>query len=220
MRKIILGNYVSASCLIVAFVFFCGCAMQKGKLLKDDDPMRTGSHKAGSEVFDPAADSAVSGLLAKAEGIMQEHGPVGQGKIRLCFIGVENAGAEEMGDLKQDLDEMIRTKITQSPRFETIDSRTIAAALRKTGLRSDDLLLPESRGQFVNALGGLGSSFDYILFAKVTTATTRANKDAQVKYALTLDLVDVNSGSPAVRESVALRKNYNKSAKAKVFGLF
>ncbi|MDO5566445.1 MAG: hypothetical protein Q4G59_07290 [Planctomycetia bacterium] len=220
MRKNTLGYYVSGCLLAAALLFACGCALQKGKVLDDNDPMRTGSHKAGSEVYDPAADSAVSGLLAKAEGALAERGNTGQGKSRVCFIGVENAGAEEMGDLKQDLDEMIRTKITQSPRFETIDSRTVAAALRKTGMRSDDLLLPESRGQFVNALGGMGSSFDYILFAKVTTATTRDNKDSQVKYALTLDLVDVNSGAPAARESVALRKNYNKSAKAKVFGLF
>lgn len=211
--------YFVLSCLAFAWIAFAGCVSQKGKLLDEKDAMRTGSHQAGSEVFDPATEQAVGGLIAKAEDSIFGNA-MGADKRRICFIGVENAGAEDMGDLKQDLNEMIRSKIAMSPRFETIDSRTVAAGLRETGMRSDDLLLPNNRAKFTNALGGMGSSFDYILFAKVTTATTKANKDSQVKYTLTLDLVDVQSGAAAARESVALRKNYNKSVKAKVLGVF
>ena len=197
--------------------FSTGCASQKGQLLDADDPMRIGSHQAGSEIFDPATENAVRGLLARVENSTEINTGTPR---RICFVGVENASAEEMGDIKQDLNEMIRTQITQSPCFETIDSRAIASGLRQTNLRGDDLLLPENRAKFNDALGGMGKAFDYILFAKVTTATTRDNADSQVKYSLTLDLVDVQSGATAARESVALRKNYNRTAGAKLRGMF
>ena len=103
--------------------------------------------------------------------------------------------------------------------FETIDSRMATAGLRETGLRVEDLLLPEKRERFAAALGESETPFDYILFAKVTTATTVDNKDSQVKYSLTLDLVNARTGA-SIRETVSLKKHYNRSVKAKVLGIF
>ncbi|MBQ9126897.1 MAG: hypothetical protein IJY15_03960, partial [Thermoguttaceae bacterium] len=146
--------------------------------------------------------------------ITEEHGV-----RRICFLGVENAGGEEMGDIREDLAEVIRTKIAQSDVFETIDSRMATAGLRETGLRVEDLLLPEKMERFAAALGESETPFDYILFAKVTTATTVDNKDSQVKYSLTLDLVNARTGA-SIRETVSLKKHYTRSVKAKFLGIF
>ena len=214
--------------VVIALLFGGGCETQKGKLVDVSSPERVGSHKAGSEVYDPAASAAVEGLLVQAAGtpIMPEDvgNTLGQYvddpyKRRVCFVGVENAGGEEMGDIREDLAETIRTMIAQSDQFDVIDSRLVTAGLRETGLRVDDLLLPDKRARFASALGEMDSPFDYILFAKVTTATTRDNADSQVKYSLTLDLVNVHTGS-STRQTVELKKHYNKSVKAKIRGLF
>ena len=213
----------------LAFVLFLtlglfGCATQKGKIVDPNSSDRVGSHRAGSEIYDPAAQAAVAGLLEQAatKPIMPED--VGKtvaqiaedrGVRKICFVGVENAGGEEMGDLREDLTETIRTMITQSDQFDVIDSRVVAAGLRETGLRVDDLLLPDKREHFANALGELNAPFDYILFAKVTTSTTRDNDDSQVKYNLTLDLVNVHT-SASIRETVGLKKHYNRSLRAKI----
>ncbi len=202
-----------------------GCETQRGKLVDSSTPDRVGSHKAGSEVYDPAARAAVEGLLGQvaSEPIRPEEvgAVIGQVveadlfKRKVCFVGVENAGGEELGDIRESLAETIRTMISQSDQFEVIDSRMVAAGLRETGLRVDDLLLPDKRSRFAAALGEMDSPFDYLLFAKVTTATTRDNADSQVKYTLTLDLTNIHTGS-STRNTVELKKHYNRSVRAKI----
>ena len=207
--------------LTIGSLFFFGCETQKGKIVDASTPDRVGSHKAGSEVYDPAACAAVEGLLARVADESVDFGSaVGQisddsGKRRVCFVGVENAGGEELGDIRESLSETIRTMISQSDQFDVIDSRMVTAGLRETGLRVDDLLLPDKRARFASALGEMDSPFDYLLFAKVTTATTRDNADSQVKYSLTLDLTNVHTGS-STRHTVELKKHYNKSVRAKL----
>ncbi|MBQ9370973.1 MAG: hypothetical protein IJU03_02165 [Thermoguttaceae bacterium] len=213
--------------MAVAALSTLGCETQKGKLVASSTPDRVGSHRAGSEVYDPAAEAAVAGLLSQAASqpitLEEEGGIAGQLSPsyarKVCFVGVENAGGEEMGDIREDLAETIRTMISQSAEFELIDSRLVTAGLRETGLRVDDLLLPEKRSRFASALGEMDAPFDYILFAKVTTATTRDNRDSQVKYSLTLDLVNVHT-SGSLRQTVELKKHYNRSLKAKLGDMF
>ena len=216
------------STLFLALALLVGCATQRGKLVDNDEPSRVGSHRGGSEIYDPAAEAAVDGLLKQAARNPVSAADVGKtvaqiseeyGVRKICFLGVENAGGEEMGDLREDLAEVIRTKISQSDVFETIDPRMATAGLRESGLRVEDLLLPEKRERFAAALGESETPFDYILFAKVTTATTVDNKDSQVKYSLTLDLVNVRTGA-SIRETVSLKKHYNRSVKAKALGFF
>jgi hypothetical protein len=222
------GRKKKAAAILLALFFCGGCATQKGKMVDEDAPTRVGSHRAGAEIYDPAAEAAVEGLLEQAARNPVSSADVGKtvaqiteerGVRKICFLGVENAGGEEMGDIREDLTETIRTKIAQSDVFETIDSRMATAGLRETGLRVEDLLLPEKRERFAAALGENETPFDYILFAKVTTATTVDNKDSQVKYSLTLDLVNMRTGA-SLRETVSLKKHYNRSVKAKVLGIF
>ncbi len=215
--------------IVLAFiVVFAGCASQKGKVVDPSTKDRVGSHRAGSEIYDPAAEAAVAGLLEQAvrKPIMPEDSGMTVAQIddlrgirKICFAGVENAGGEEMGDIRANLEETIRTMISQTEQFEVVDSRLVAAGLRESGLRLEDLLLPDKREKFANALGEFDTPFDYILFAKVTTATTRDNDDSQVKYSFTLDLVNVHTGA-SMSETVELKKHYNRSVKAKIKGLF
>ncbi len=218
----------AAFLIFLTLALCCGCAAQKGKVVDVNSPERVGSHKAGSEIYDPAAEAAVAGLLeqAAATPIMSEDvgNTLGQimdvnGKRKVCFVGVENAGGEELGDIREDLSETIRTLVAQSAEFDVIDSRLVSAGLRECGLRVDDLLLPDKRGRFASALGEMDAPFDYILFAKITTATTKDNEDSQVKYSLTLDLVNIHTGS-STRQTVELKKHYNRSVKAKIRGMF
>lgn len=214
--------------LIAALTMGIGCATQKGKVVDPNVGNRIGSHRAGSEIFDPATEAAVAGLLEQAARTPVMPEDVGKtvaqinevrGVRRICFAGVENAGGEEMGDLRENMSETIRTMIAQSDLFEVIDSRLMAVGLREAGCRVEDLLLPDKREKFVSALGELNSPFDYILFAKVTTATTRDNVDSQVKYCFSLDLVNVHTGV-SMSETVELKKHYNRSVRAKMKDFF
>lgn len=221
--------FIKFIAIVLAFVFaFTGCASQKGKVVDPNTKDRVGSHRAGSEIYDPAVEAAVAGLLDQAMRkpiLLEESGKTvaqideAHGVRKICFAGVENAGGEEMGDIRASLEETIKTMISCSEQFDVVDSRLVAAGLREAGLRLDDLLLPNKREKFAATLGEFETPFDYILFAKVTTATTQDNNDSQVKYSFTLDLVNIHTGA-SMSETVELKKHYNSSVKAKLKGLF
>ena len=83
--------------------------------------------------------------------------------------------------------------------------------LRQCGLRPDDLFVPSNQRQFTAAMEKQEQPFDYLLYAKITSGTTRSNnKDYQRDYRLTLELVDMVGGH-SDNESANLRKGYHKS---------
>ncbi len=52
--------------------------------------------------------------------------------------------------------------------------------------------------------------FDYLLYAKLTSGTTRTNKDYQRDYLLTLELLNVHTGDYD-KESETISKGYHHS---------
>lgn len=190
--------------------------------MSSDTPNRVGSHKAGSEVYEPVAEAAFAGLIAELDRAtstieddvqFEVRGEKEKKRLKVCFAGVENSGGEDMGDLRENLNETIRSSISQSDRFEIVDERMMAALLRKSGMRLDDLLVSDNLTAFLENADKDTEWIDYILFAKVTTATTKDNSDSEVHYSLNMDLVDVHTGA-SIRHTEQMKKHYNRSVKA------
>jgi hypothetical protein len=61
---------------------------------------KVGSNRAGAEVYNPMVHNAVEKLLAKAamQPIQQVAYHDGSNKRKVCFISLENASVEELGD--------------------------------------------------------------------------------------------------------------------------
>ena len=134
---------------------------------------------------------------------------------RVCFVGVENKSAEELGDFKEQLYELIDAEINRASSFEAISRRMVDAALQETRLRPDALFVPSNMFMFTSILERDGPPIDYLLFAKLTSGTTERNSSSQRDYLLTLDLVDVHSGR-SIKEQANIRKGYHRSPLGKV----
>jgi hypothetical protein len=192
-----------------------GCrGHQYGHVLKDEQADMVGSHTAGAETFNPLINEAVAKLLGRQETIYHQAGSVA-GELpsppkRVCFVGVENHSAEEVGDFKEQIYEQIDTQIVQTQAFSPVSRRFVAAGLRQTRLRPDDLFLPDNAALFASILAQQGQPFDYLLFAKLTSGTTQANHDYQRDYVLTLELVNLQTGQ-FDKESARIRKGYHKT---------
>ena len=171
-----------------------------------------GSHVAGAETFKPLIDESVARLLARHETGMRavSFEPAGVQPMRICFVGVENRSAEEIGDFKDQIYEHIDTQMVNSDRFHPISRRFVEAAMRETRLRPDELLLPQPRRHFAAVLERDGQPVDFLLFATITSGTTRNNESYQRDYLLTLELVNVQTGDYD-KESATLRKGYHKT---------
>ena len=196
-----------------------GCrGNQTAQVIKPGDKEMVGSHAAGEETFGPLVEGAVVNLLSQTSHAVQPAGYV-QGpppaQMRICFVGVENASSEEIGDFKEQIDELIDSKILHSQIYQCVSRRYVEAGLRTCRLRPDDLFTPGYMQMFTAAMQQMQQPFDFLLFAKLTSGTTQHNKDYQRNYLLTLEMVNVHNGQ-SYKESAELAKRYNVSAAAKL----
>ena len=199
-----------------------GCrSNQTAQVIKPGDKAMVGSHTAGSEVYEPLVDQALEKLLARhSQGIhpagfnpnMPQQPP---GGMKICFVGVQNKSIEELGDFKEQLFEQIDAKIISSQVYQPVSRRFVEAGLRQCRLQPDELLIPQNMQAFTQMMQQMQQPFDYLLFATITSGTTRSNKDYQRNYLLTLEMVNINNGQ-ADKELAEIAKKYNASAMAKI----
>jgi hypothetical protein len=179
------------------------------------------SHQAGAETFKPLTEEAVAKLLGRhishVHQVSHTGGPeqLPTPTMRICFVGVENKSAEEIGDFKEQLYQVIDTKILESGVFQPISKRYVDAALRETRLRPDSLFIPQNMRMFTAFLEQQGQPFDYLMYATITSGTTRENHEFQRDYLLTLEMVDVHNGQYD-KQSATLSKTYHKSRLGRV----
>ena len=129
---------------------------------------------------------------------------------RICFVGVENKSAEDIGDFKDELYQVIDTRLLQTPIFQPLNRRVVDAGLLETRLRPDQLCIPEHMRQFATHLEREGEPIDYLLYATLTSGTTRENRDYERSYRLTMELIDVRTGNYD-KQSADLVKGYHHS---------
>jgi len=205
---------------VAATILLVGCrGHQFGHVIQDNQTDLVGSHAAGAETMNPLVDEAMAKLLGRQEcapGTVAVDGSVHPSATkRICFVGVENQSAEELGDFKEQIYEMIDSQIVNSGAFESVSRRYVDAGLTQTRLRPDALFIPANMHMFASSLAQQGQPFDYLLFAKMTSGTTEKNRDYQRDYVLTLELVDINSGK-FDKESAKIRKGYHVSRLGKL----
>jgi hypothetical protein len=175
-----------------------------------------GSHTAGAETFKPLVEQAVGELLARHS--QPACGPNGEPlppmPKRICFICVENKSIEEIGDFKDQLYQIIDLHIVQSGVFQPINKRFVDAGLAQVRLRPDAILVPQNMRTFAAVMEQQGQPFDYVLYATVTSGTTRENKEYQRDYLLTLEMVNLHDGSYD-KQAATISKSYYHSTAAK-----
>lgn len=193
-----------------------GCrGKQYARVIEPGESQMVGSHQAGGETFGPLIDDAVAKLLARHCEIPTQTVSY-QGELlpippkRICFIGVENKSAEEIGDFKEQIYQSIDSKVLESRVFQAVSRRYVDAGLFDTRLRPDQLFVPENMRTFTEYMEQQGHPFDYMMYATITSGTTRQNHEFQRDYLLTLELTNVATGEYD-KQSAQISKGYHKS---------
>lgn len=213
--------YTSASGVFgLGLLVQSGCRTgQTAEVMKPGDKQLVGSNAAGQETYGPMVDQSVSALLGRhCQGIQQAgymQGAPTNGPMRICFIGVENKSAEEMGDFKEQLYEQIDQRILHSGVYQSVSRKFVEAGLRQCRLRPDELLIPQNMRMFTGMMEQMQQPFDFALYCTLTSGTTRSNADYQRNYLLTLEMINVHNGQYD-KESCEIAKKYNVSTMAKI----
>ena len=216
-RRFLLQSLITPA--LAAVVAASGCrGRQVAHVLKDEDQDMVGSHTAGAETWKPLIDESVAKLLGRQCSEIRPasmSGDEGPAKKRVCFMGVENKSAEEMGDSREQVYDLIDAHISESEQFQLVSKRYVDAGLKECSLRSDELFVPANQRMFAAAMEQMGNPISYLLFAKVTSLSTHSNGDSQRDYQLVLELVDTATGDYD-KESATIRKGYHKSKLSKL----
>lgn len=212
-RRLFLGK-LGGLAVVTSLGTMAGCrGKQYAHVLAPNDRDMVGSHTAGAETWEPLIQQSVSQLLGRQHVVMVTSADASSpfAKKRICFAGVENKSAEEIGDAREQIYQKIDTCITDSDEFEVITRRYVEAGLRQCGLRPDDLFVPSNARMFTAAMEKMEQPFDYMLYCTISSLSTNSNgKDSQRDYMMTLELINVETGK-ADKESAELRKGYHKS---------
>jgi hypothetical protein len=205
-----------AASLAVLSWTIAGCRNhQYARVIQPGEKEMVGSHKAGAETFRPLVEDATAKLLARhseAEALPASYNAesLPLPPKRICFIGVENKMAEEIGDFKEQIYQSIDGKIVETHVFQPISRRFVDAGLLETRLRPDQLMVPENMRTFSAYMEQQGQPFDYFLYATITSGTTRENDNYQRDYLLTLELVDIRTGAYD-KQAAEISKGYHQS---------
>lgn len=202
---------------LAAGSLLAGCKSTQHAEVRDPaKPDMVGSHQAGTETFQPLVEQATQELLSRhcQPTILPTGAVMPQQPKRICFVAVENKSAEEIGDFKDQIYQIIDLHIVQSGVFQPVNKRFVDAGLAQTRLRPDALLVPQNMRAFAAVMEQQGQPFDFVLYATLTSGTTHENKDYQRDYLLTLELVSVVDGQYD-KQAATLSKGYYHSATSK-----
>jgi len=213
MNRIVQHGLVFASLVLLLLTTGTGCrGHQYGHVLRGDQPDMVGSHEAGAETFNPLIQDAIAQLLGRQMQVMQQvsTATIPPGPQRICFVGVENKSAEELGDFKEQIYQEIDTQIVQCGTFQPVSRRFVEAGLREARLRPDSLFIPDNMRLFTGVMEQMGQPFDFLLYATITSGTTQNNDSYQRDYLLTMELVNVHNGQYD-KQAAKVRKGYHHS---------
>jgi hypothetical protein len=190
--------------LILIASLALGCkGSPKGRVKSGDEGDLVGARTAGAETYNALIEEATRKLLKAEEARFPE------GDVRkIAFTGIENRGAEELGDIRDSTNQIIETVIFQAKRYDMIAQDYVTHVLKVTGMQAQDLYLGEGRQRFVSVLREQGQDPDYLLRAVYSTLSTEGDKERQRDYLLTLDLTDARSGRLMGKETARVRKAY------------
>lgn len=185
---------------------FAACSTPKGRIKAEGEEDLVGSRRAGVAVYSRLVEEGVQKILARSGG-----GRPGAAtpQLKVAFLPVENKSGEPLGDFHEQLYQLIDTSINSSNTYRTISTRYVEAGLKAARLRPDELFLPAQQRNFVGVMETSGNPIECLLFATLTTGTTRGEDLKQVDYALTMELVDIQTGDN-FKETVRIPKEYTR----------
>ncbi len=186
------------------FLALTACGGPTGRVKADDEQDLTGDTRAGAETFNRLIQESVDNLLQKPSAQK-----AGVDRLKIAFMGIENPSAEELVDWRETLRQRIDEAVNRSQRYRCISDRFVNAALQSSGLKPDDLYIPEKRRRFMKVLEANGNPVDFLMYSTFSSGTTTSGRETQRDYLLTIELVDVENGE-SEKVNADVRKEYLK----------
>jgi hypothetical protein len=184
-------------------VLLAGCRSPQGRVMGEGEGDLVGAKSAGAETYNRLIDQSLTKLLARRDG------EVKGSSAKVAFVALENKSIEDIGDWQAQIEQVIETTVEHTERYRLISKRFVDAAFRELRFRPDDLFIPAKRREFAQILERDQNPVDFLLFAVLTSGTTKGVEVKQRDYLLTMEIINVVTGDQD-KESTRIRKEYQE----------
>ncbi|MBL8898711.1 MAG: hypothetical protein JNM84_13825 [Planctomycetes bacterium] len=200
-------THLLVPCFLALLFGACG-STPEGRIMGSGEEDLVGAKRAGTAEYDRLIEGTLTKMMARYS---ERSGGTGLAKQRVGFVALENASGEPLGEMFDQIYELIDTSVNNHERFRMISKRFVDAALNEMGKPSyDKLFIPNGRRQFASILEQQGAPIEAMLYAKITSGETKGEDGyRQVNYMLTMELVDVATGDYQ-KDSCRISKEYTK----------
>ena len=135
--------------------------------------------------------------------------------LRICFVAVENKSAEEIGDFKDQIYQVIDTRIVESHVFQPVNKRFVDAGLEQTRLRPDQLFVPQNMRHVRHGDGAAGPAVRFPALRHAHLGHDAQNQNYQRDYLLTMEMVNVRTGHYD-KQSATMTKGYHQTRMGRI----
>ena len=195
---------MAAKTMLAALVLLdVGCRAPEGRLMTEGEDDLVGAKAAGAETYNRLIDQSLTKLLARRDG------EVRGAQAHVAFVAFENKSVEDIGDWQAQIEQVIETTVEHTNRYRLLSKRFVEAAFRELRIRPDDLFIPGKRRAFAQTLERDSNPVDFLLYAVLTSGTTKGSGLKQRDYLLTMELINVETGD-SDKESTRIRKEYQR----------
>jgi hypothetical protein len=188
------ARLVSAALTLVLGASMTGCGGRSARVRDPGEESLVGERRAGAETYRNLIDGALKDLSDQYRA--QTRGQQTFSRIKMSFVGVENATNEELGSWRDQINEIITDRINFSGDFTDVSfDNFVKPVMDEVGVNTRQLVIPAHQRKLATALEQKGSPVDYLLFAKLTQGDTRAGDLKQSDYLLTMQLMNLSNGT-------------------------
>ena len=125
---------------------------------------------------------------------------------------IEVTAKEELGDFKEVIQEQITAELKTFAHLYVISRRSAEAAIHGAGVKWTDVVIPDRRAKYVDALKKEGHAVDLILFVKLVGTAN------PTEYLLALELMDRGGRSHKCSATISLPETSTRFMKQRVQG--
>lgn len=186
-----------------------GCFVDTARIKAGDEPTLVDQKRGGTAIYDELVVPVMEKIVEQAQRDAIDKG----GKFVVAFIGIENKGAEELGDHEEAIYDWIEEVLVEAGAYEILSMRYIKSAMREAGIRRpDDLFTAGAQDRFNDVLKRQGKIADYFLWGKMTTQTSRhkglISKSKERRYRFSMEMIDAHAGTVVAKKSAKGTKAY------------
>lgn len=185
------------------------CSTPRGRIKDSGEPVGVDSSRGGTAVYDEILADTLEDLLSAHRTQVNVQNP---GGYLIAFVGIDTKGAEDLRDQKPALYDKAEEVIVNSGLYRMISMRFVDRAMEEASLRgADDLFIERNRESFLANLSQEGLSPDYMMWGVMTTQSSRISKKVrEVRYRLSMEMIDSRSGLTVAKKSGERMKEYKE----------